>query len=92
MKSVAKSLYDPIDFNKFDKDIGIKKRMLELLSRERNNILGNYKRIVKMKTQSMLNLEFLTDKFENLIIANILRIQRWFRAKQSKKFFKNVLR
>ena len=45
-----------------------------------------------MKSKSKHDLQFLSEKFEEKVIANILRIQRWFRAKQSKKFFKGVLR
>ena len=39
----------------------------------------------------MAQLKDYTGQYSDMVLAQIVRIQRWFRAKKSKKFFKTLL-
>lgn len=66
--------------------------MMRLLDRERQNIQANLDRTVTLKTKSLVSLRFYSNSYGVLILHNIIRIQKWFRACRQRWFFKNLLR
>ena len=85
-------MYGPIDMKNFQSDIDNKKRMLLLISRERNNILENLKRTTALRSQSFTKLKFYTETYCKTILTEIVRIQKWYRLCRSRYFFRTLLR
>ena len=48
--------------------------------------------LTKLRKRSLENLKMYSEKFHQTILANILRIQRWFRAKRQKHFFRDLVK
>ena len=92
MTRAGNSIYGPIDFNKFKSDIKERKRMLVSLNEVRQRTLKEKAQLLDKKHESFLNLKHYNDDYRQAILLLIVRIQRWFRAKLSKGFFKNLVK
>ena len=61
-----------------------------LLDRERTSLIHNLRGTEQLKEESMMQLKFLSRKYNEKIIESIVRIQRWFRAIRQRNFFVQI--
>lgn len=80
-----KSLYAPVDFDKYREDIEKRRRMKVLLERQKQEMLTRLKHTTRLKNQSLAALKYQSRSYHAGILGSIVRIQRWWRGERTKR-------